>query len=163
MKALVLYRSFYGNTRQVADALARQLGVQGHESIVQDLRQRLPDLQGIDMVLVGAPTRMARVNPRAKGVLGKLRRKGIGARPVAVFDTYGPVPKTPEEYEKSKSWIIPGAAGILQKAARDLGLNVHPETLRCEMQGLKGPLAEHQEEKAVAFVKELLAAMGRPK
>ena len=161
MKALVLYRSFYGNTRRVAEAMGRQIDAQGNESVVQDVRQRLPDLKGIDLVLIGAPTRMARVNLRAIGVLGRLRRGGLGDKPVVVFDTYGPLPKRPEEMDEARKWYIPGAAGILQNAGRKRGLNVHPEALRCEVREMKGPLADGQEEKAVAFVKQILATVGK--
>jgi hypothetical protein len=147
MKGLVLFRSHYGNTKQVADSVARQITSLGHEAIVQDLRQKFPDLQGLDFVLIGAPTRMARVTGKALRVLKWLRKKGFREKPIAVFDTYGPVPTKPEEMEKSRKWLYPGAAGIMQKVAKDQGLNVYPETLRCEVQGLKGPLADHQLEK----------------
>jgi hypothetical protein len=42
--------------------------------------------------------------------------------------------------------------------AKEQGLNVYPETLRCEVQaGMKGPLAEGQLEKATAFTREFLS------
>jgi hypothetical protein len=31
------------------------------------------------------------------------------------------------------------------------------KTLRCEVQGMKGPLQEHEQEKAAAFAKELIS------
>lgn len=60
----------------------------------------------LDLILVGAPTRMARVNGRALSVLKKLRKRGYGEKPVAIFDTYGPVPAAPEELEKSRKAAI---------------------------------------------------------
>ena len=111
MKALVLYRSFHGNTKAVADAIAGELVSLGHEAVVQDLRRRLPDLGSFDCALVGAPTRMARVTGKALRVLKRIAKQGFGEKPVAIFDTYGPVPATPEELEKGRKWIIPGAAG----------------------------------------------------
>lgn len=159
MKALVLYRSYHGNTKQIAEAMSRQIQELGHESSVQDLRRKLPDLQGFDLILIGAPTRMARVNRKALGVLKTLRKRGFGQKPVAIFDTYGPVPTDPEELEKSRPWIIPGAAGIMEKTAKDQGLNVYPKTLRCEVQGLNGPLKEHEQEKAASWAKELIPSV----
>ncbi|MBE3101201.1 MAG: flavodoxin family protein [Firmicutes bacterium] len=38
MKALVLFRSYHGNTKQIAEGIAKELGTQGIETIVQDLR-----------------------------------------------------------------------------------------------------------------------------
>jgi hypothetical protein len=162
MKGLVLFRSHYGNTKQVAESIAQQMTALGQEAIVQDLRQKLPDLQGLDFVMIGAPTRFARVTGKALRVLKQLRKKGFTEKPVAIFDTYGPVPTDPKELEKGRKWLYPGAAGIMQKVAKEQGLNVYPETLRCEVQGgLKGPLADHQLEKAAAFTKEFLLTIAK--
>jgi flavodoxin len=160
MKALVLYRSYHGNTKQVADAMAKELAAQGIESVVQDLRRKLPDLSGFDLILIGSPTRMARVNRKAKRVLKRIRKKGFAQKPIAVFDTFGPIPTDPEELEKGKKWLYPGAAGILYNVAKSQGLNVYPETLRCEVKGLKGPLGNNELAKAASFVKEFLSAAG---
>ena len=157
MKGLVLFISHYGNTKQVAETIVKQITDSGHEAIIQDLRQRLLDLVSFDFIMIGSPTRFARPNGKAVGALKQLRKKGFAEKPVAVFDTYGPVPTNPEELEKARKWLYPGAAGIMQKVAKEQGLNVYPDTLRCEvLGGLKGPLADHQLEKAASFTKEFL-------
>ena len=161
MKALVLYRSYHGNTKQIAEAIAKELGGHGVEPIVQDLRRPLPYLSGIDLIFLGSPTRMARVNRRALRVLKRLRRKGYTEKPVAIFDTYGPIPTKPEELEKGRKWLYPGAAGIMQEKASTLGLNVYSKTLRCEVKGMKGPLAEAELDNAASFIKEFLSAIGK--
>ncbi len=161
MKALILYRSHYGNTKNVAEALAAAIRDSGHEAEVQDLRRRLPDLTGYGAVLVGAPTRMARVTGRAKRVLKGLKKRGFAGR-VAIFDTYGPVPATPEELEKARKWLYPGAAGIMQALGMQLGLNVYAETLRCEVTaGMKGPLKDGELDKASAFARKFISAVGK--
>ncbi len=158
MKGLVLFRSHYGNTEQVADSIAQQITALGHEAVVQDVRQKLPDLQDLDFVMIGSPTRFARADRKALGALKQLRKKGFTEKPVAVFDTYGPVPTDPGELEKSRKWLYPGAAGKMLKMAEEQGLNAYQETLRCEVQGgMKGPLAEHQLEKATSFTEEFLS------
>jgi hypothetical protein len=157
MKALILYRSHYGNTRQVAEALARQIGELGHHSELRDLRRRLPGLRGIDCVLIGAPTRMARATWKARWTLRRLRWKGLGARPLAIFDTYGPLPADAGELEKNRKWFYPGAAGMLQQSAQKLKLNVFPQTLRCLVQEAKGPLLAGEAEKAARFAGEFIA------
>jgi flavodoxin I len=161
MKALILYRSHYGNTRQVAEEIAKQLEAAGHDATVHRLRRRLPRPKGADLVLVGSPTRMARASWRMMRALRRLRRKGIGDKPLAVFDTYGPVPADPGELQKADKWLHPGAAGRLAAKAKELGLNVFPKTLRCEVRGLKGPLKDGELDKIAAFVKELVAAAGK--
>jgi flavodoxin len=158
MKALVLFRSHYGNTKQVAEAIAGQISALGHESIVQDLRRKLPALEGFDFIFIGAPTRMAKVSRKALRVLKRLRKRGYTTKPIAIFDTYGPVPTKPEELEKGRKWLYPGAAGIMQSTAKTLGLNVYPNALRCEVKGMKGPLADRELDKVAAFVREFVSA-----
>jgi flavodoxin len=157
MKGLILFRSHYGNTKQVAESIVKQITAQGHEADVQDVRQKLPDLQDFDFVMVGSPTRFARPDGKALGILKQLKKKGFVEKPVAVFDTYGPVPTSPEELEKTKKWLYPGAAGIMHRVAKEQGLNVYQEILRCEVQGgVKGPLADNQLEKATEFTQEFI-------
>jgi hypothetical protein len=151
MHILVLYRSWYGNTRTVAEAMAERLRSRGHQATVQDLRRPLPGLAAVDGVLIGAPTRMARVTSRAKSVLRALRRRGFGRKPIGIFDTYGPVPKTPEEEKETRRWFEPGAAGILHREAERLGLNVAAESLRCAVMEFKGPIAKGELDKAAGF------------
>jgi hypothetical protein len=158
MHILVLYRSYHGNTRAVADAMAERLRSRGHQATVQDIRQPMPDLAGVDCVLLGAPTRMARVTGRAKSALRTLRRRGFSSKPIAIFDTYGPLPKTPEELEENRKWLEPGAAGILHQKAERLGLNVSAELLRCAVTGANGPLADGELEKAAGFAERFAAA-----
>ena len=157
MKGLVLFISHYGNTKQVAETIVKQITDSGHEAVVHDLRQKLPDLVSFDFVVVGSPTRFARANGKALSALKQLRKKKFTEKPVVIFDTYGPIPTNPEELEKGKKWLYPGAAGIMQRVAKEQGLNVYPDTLRCEMQAYKGPMADHQLEKAASFTKEFLS------
>jgi flavorubredoxin len=161
MRALVLYRTWYGNTKQVAEALARGLQSRGVETVVQDVRQALPDVQSIDMVLDGAPTRIARVNRHSRAVLRKLRARGFGSKPVAVFDTCAVIPTDPAKLKESERWLFPGAVGKLHAAAKDLGLNVYEKTLRCEVNGMEGPLVDGALEKAEAFARDFADASRR--
>jgi flavorubredoxin len=161
MKALILYRSHFGNTRQVAEEIGRRLEATGHQAEACNLRQSIPNLSAFDLVLIGAPTRMARAGWRAMFALRRLRRMGIGTKPLAVFDTYGPVPTDPEKLQESQKWLYPGAAGKLADRARKLGLNVHAQVLRCEVKEMKGPLKEGELEKVASFVNEFAATAGK--
>ena len=161
MRALILYRSYHGNTRDVAEALAAEIIKLGHQAESRDLRRPLPDLRDIDGVLIGAPTRMARVTWRARLALRRLGRKGFADKLLAIFDTYGPLPADPTKLEEDKKWFYPGAAGRMQELAKKLGLNVFAKTLRCLVQGAKGPLQEGELEKAAQFAGEFVAAIDK--
>jgi hypothetical protein len=158
MRILVLYRSWYGNTKAVADAMAERLHALGHEAAVQDVRQRMSDLAAVDRVLIGAPTRFARVSVKAASALRTLRRRGFGDRLIATFDTYGPLPTSPREMEENRKWLEPGAAVILHRKAGRLGLKVFAESLRCAVKEYKGPLADGELEKAALFAERFASA-----
>ena len=55
MRSLVVYESWFGNTRRVAEEIADALAVEGEVDVlsVDDL---LPPLDGIDVIVLGAPT-----------------------------------------------------------------------------------------------------------
>jgi menaquinone-dependent protoporphyrinogen IX oxidase len=158
MEGLVLYRSYFGNTKQIAEAIGKQIAEAGYNQVFRDVREPLPDLSQVAFIFLGSPTRMARVNRKAKKVLKRLKKRSV-KQPVVIFDTYGPVPTDAEELRKAQKWIEPGAAGILMTRAQACGLNVYGKTLRCEVTDLKGPLGEHEVEKAMTFTKEFLTTL----
>jgi hypothetical protein len=157
MNGLILYRSHYGNTKMVADALAAAMVKLGHQAEVRDLRLPLPDLKDIDWALIGAPTRMGRVTWKARWALRRLRWKGFGSKPLGVFDTYGPVSDDPQKSKEDEKWFLPGAAGMLLAGAQRLGLHVFPITLRCQVREWKGPLKEKEPERAARFAGEFIS------
>jgi Flavodoxin len=56
MKAVIIYESMYGNTKTIAEAIARGFG---HGSEVVVVSQARPEsLDGADLVVVGGPTHM---------------------------------------------------------------------------------------------------------
>jgi len=158
MKSVIFYRSHYGNTRAIADVLAREMIAEGHDAVVKDVRDRLPDMRDIDLAMVGSPTRMGRANGRAVRLIKRLRGSGFTGKSIALFDTYGPLPATEAEMEKGRHYIEPGAVGHLRKAAIDQGLPVYDHDLRCEVTGMKGPLKEQDVQKATTFAREFITA-----
>ena len=98
-----------------------------------------------------------KVTRKALRVSKRLRKRGFTQKSIAIFDTYGPVPTKPEELEKSRKWIYPGA-GIIHETAKKLGLTVYPNTLRSEVKGMKGPLADGELAKVEAFVRAFVAS-----
>ena len=159
MKGLVVYQSYYGNTKQVAEAVADECRKSGHSAEAQEVKAKLPDPKAFDFVFVGAPTRMGRGGGKVKRVLKRLVKRGCTKNPVVIFDTCAVLPADPKEREKSLPWVEPGAAGRLHALALRLGLNVYPKTLRCEVTGMKGPLGAQELEKARAFAREFLSGL----
>src|ERR1017187_4714901 len=56
MRALVVYESLFGNTAQVAQAIAEGLSCHGDVEMVE-VSQALPEITGaVDLIVVGGPT-----------------------------------------------------------------------------------------------------------
>lgn len=103
MKAVVVYESWFGNTQQVAEAVADELRRSAEVSLAA-VDDPLPPLQGVDLLVVGAPThahalssagtrrgalqRRGETRPAGRGVRGWLRAlPAVDGRAAAVFDT----------------------------------------------------------------------------
>lgn len=78
MKALVVYESMFGNTRQIAEAVARGLGNHGEVRAVE-VGEAPADLSGYDFLVVGGPTHilgMSRPMTR-KGAADQAQQHGM--------------------------------------------------------------------------------------
>ena len=71
MRAIVIYESMFGNTRRVAEAVARGLARSGEVRLARADEVRPGDLVGADLVVVGAPTHawgLPRTNTRREAM-----------------------------------------------------------------------------------------------
>jgi flavodoxin len=87
MNALVGYYSLYGNTKQVAEAVAEGLAPAGQARTVR-LEELTPaDLAGADLVVMGSPTHYQNLPKAVRPFLEALPRKSLAGKRVASFDT----------------------------------------------------------------------------
>lgn len=87
MRALVVYDSTYGNTENVARAVADGLG--GHHC-VRLLRvgfAQASDLSTIDLLVLGGPTQRRHAGDRLQAFLDRLPRCSLTGLSAAAFDT----------------------------------------------------------------------------
>ena len=82
MKTKVMYHSFTGNTRKVAEAISSAVGVSA-EAITENTRLSEP----IDLLFVGDGIYAGRMSAKTKAFIGSLTSEQVGN--VAVFGTYG--------------------------------------------------------------------------
>jgi hypothetical protein len=148
MRSLVVYESWFGNTRRLAERIAAALGEEGDVEVVS-VDDPLPPLDDLDLVVLGAPThvhglssvRSRRAAIEQHGGAGEI---GIGARGwidrlpagggprMAVFDTRAHKPEL----------LVGSAAHGMARRLRRRGyqLVVEPESFFVE--GTEGPLEE---------------------
>jgi hypothetical protein len=161
MRALVVYESMWGNTRQVAEAVAAGLGaraVEVHEAPVGEF-------YGLDLLVVGGPTHafsMSRSSTRhdavERGAAEGAEDRGIRewlaglpehlAVPVATFDT-----------RSTKVRHLPGSAA--KGAAKALERHHHGRVVDRRsfyVEDIGGPVAEGELARAAAWGAELAGA-----
>ena len=91
MKAVVLYNSRTGNTRQVAIKIAEGLGAEYYNY------KQIPDLKGYDLIVIGSWMMAGRISFAGTRMLKKIVRKSKSEKKIALFFTSG----TPEAIHPS--------------------------------------------------------------
>ena len=109
MKTLVIYDSCFGNTEQIARAMAEALGTA--EGVKIDSLEP-QHLEGVDLLLVGSPTQSFRPTPAIMNWIQSLPTRRLQGVRVAGFDTRIPMDD-------------PGVPGIMRFAVRLIGQRVY--------------------------------------
>ena len=158
MRALVVYDSVFGNTEKIARQIGAALGAAGEVQVLRVSEVPAPLPAGLDLVVVGSPTRKFRPTPAIGGFLKSLAKGGLRGVRAAAFDTR----ICPQD--------IP--AGILRFLVSRLGYAADPIARRLEagggllaapaegfcVRGTEGPLREGELERAAAWARGLRAA-----
>lgn len=86
-KALVVYDSVFGNTEQVAKAIGGALGPHGSIEVLKVDSVKPEQLTGLDLLVVGSPTRGFRPTASTSNLLKAIPDNGLRGVKVAAFDT----------------------------------------------------------------------------
>ena len=124
MNCLIVYDTVYGNTEQVARAIATAFtSAHSVRLIKADQIARL-DAASIDLLIVGGPTHRHRISPPIAVVLKATPRGALKGVKVATFDT---------RYRMAE-WLSGSAASGIARRLRKLGglLQVPPESFFVE-------------------------------
>jgi hypothetical protein len=168
MRSLVVYESWFGNTRQVAEAIADALVAEGDVDVIS-VDDPLPALEHVDLLVVGAPTHvhgLSSLRSRAGAIeqRGRAGEPGVGVRgwidalppvghpPVAVFDTRVHKP----------TLLVGSAARGMARRLRQRGhvLVAEPESFFVE--DTPGPLEDGELERAAAWGRMLASGVIAP-
>lgn len=170
MRALVVYESMFGNTRAVAEAVARGLATRASVDMVEV--GAAPDGidDGIDLVVVGGPTHafsMSRPNTRqsaadqtdaplvstGRGIREWIESAGptLRGRAVATFDT-----------KISKAYLPGSAARSAHKRLRRFGGRLVAPAENFVVLATAGPLAEGEQGRATRWGEHLTTLAGEP-
>ncbi len=127
MNAVVVYDSWYGNTEQIARAIAALLGP---ARVLNSRAFGAVDLAGCDLLVLGSPTHAGGMSVGMRTVIPRLTDDTLHDLAVAAFDT-----RFHQDIEHTGSAAAKIAELLEQKGAR---LVVSPESFF--VGGLTGPL-----------------------
>ncbi|MFH1927274.1 MAG: flavodoxin domain-containing protein, partial [Chloroflexota bacterium] len=87
MKVLTVYDSYFGNTEKIAHAIGNALDAQGDVEVLRVGKVKLEQVTGLELLIVGSPTRGFRPSTPIARFLKGIARNGLVGVKVAAFDT----------------------------------------------------------------------------
>ena len=157
MRSLVVYESWFGNTRHVAEKVAAAIAPESQVELVS-VDEPLPSLIGVDLVVLGAPTHIHGLSS-ARSRKGAIQQRGDGGEPgigardwieqlppppgdsaavVAVFDTRAHKPEL----------LVGSAAHGMARRIQRRGYQLAAEPESFFVEGTSGPLEEGELQRA---------------
>lgn len=154
MKIVVLYDSYFGNTEKIAQTIGQSFGG-GHEvQVVKVSDMTLEQVKGINVLVVGSPTRAFRPTPLITSFLSSIPSGGLKDIKVVAFDTG----IAPQDIKSSFLRFIVKSAGYAAKPIANLlvkkggSLLIPPAGFY--VIGNEGPLKEGELERASSLIKQ---------
>ena len=142
MKTLVVYDSVFGNTKAIAEAIAKEFGSEGKAVHVREAK--VAELSKAELIIVGSPIIAWKPSEGMGVFLSLLPTDSLAGVKAATFDT--------------RVKIFHGdAAGKIAKKLEDCGARIVAKPKFFTVIGKEGPLANGEIEKASLWAKELMS------
>ncbi len=159
MKALIIYDSYFGNTEKIAHAIAAGLAESAEVNTVKVGQLPPNHLAGIDLLVVGSPTRGFSPSDGIKKYLKELPAGSLKSLRVAAFDTGF----SPQKIKEINNILLSTLVKIFGYASKSIaktlvgkgGTLVLPGEIFF-VKASEGPLEEGEPERAVAWGRRLV-------
>jgi flavodoxin len=152
MNVLVIYDSTYGNTEEIAQAIADALADAGSVRLLRANKVQPSDLQDVDLLVVGCPTHKRRPTPAIEAFLHCIATTSLSEVSAAAFDT---------RYRKPRL-LTGSAAGRLAKSLRQAGTDIVAPAESFFVVSREGPLQEGESERAADWARQILDKLEIP-
>ena len=153
MKTLIVYDSYFGNTEKIAQAICDSFDKGSKAEIIKVSECKPEQLKGLDLLIVGSPTRGFRPTEAMTAFLNSLPGDSLMGIKVAVFDTRMKgediKPKILRFIVKLGGYAAKPMADMLVKKGGTLILP--PEGF--SVKGNAGPLKEGEIDRAKTWIK----------
>src|SRR4051812_30612602 len=169
MRALVVFESMFGNTEKVAGAVAHGLQLEGIDTGLVEVGSAPRRLTAdVDLLVVGGPTHafsMSRASTRADAVAkgAAQERASVGLREwldsVVLDTTHVPELAAFDTRVTKVRWLPKAAGPSASRAGRRRGLPPVTKPIGFLVDDIRGPLLEHELERAVDWGRTLGVAL----
>jgi len=147
MKALIVYDSVYGNTEQIARAIAEAITPSNEVKVLRVGEVNPSELTSIDLLIVGSPTHAGRPTPAIQDFLNKVTSPSLQGINVAAFDT---------RISTKLVRVFGYAAGRIAGNLKKKGGTLIASSEGFFVTGSKGPLKEGELERSAGWAKGIL-------
>ena len=153
MKIVVLYDSYFGNTEKIAQTIGQSFDNTHQVKVLKVNTMTLDQLKGVDVFIVGSPTRAFRPTPLITSFLNSIPKDGLKDTKVVAFDTG----VAPLDIKSTFLRFIVKKAGYAAKPIANLlvqkgGTLLVPPT-GFFVTGNEGPLKDGEIERAAFLIK----------
>lgn len=150
---MVIYDSVFGNTAKVAEAIGEALG---NATVINISKVSRADLESLDILFVGSPTRAFRPTPAMMTFLKGLDRNALDGVKAAAFDTRIKIDQTTPGFLCIMIKLFGYADAKIAKALTKAGADLALESDGFGVTGTEGPLTEGELERAKEWAKGIL-------
>lgn len=154
MKILVAYDSYFGNTQKIAEAVAGGFAPHHSVEITRISELKPAQLQGVELLVVGSPTRAFNASDATRAFLKLLPPAALRGIKVAAFDTRIDAAKGPGILRFLAGIFgyaaVPIANGLAKKGGSPVGVPAG-----FFVKASEGPLEEGELDRAAAWARTL--------
>jgi flavodoxin len=158
MKVLIVYDSYFGNTEKIARTIAQVLESRSNVTTCRACEVKLDQLEGLDYLLVGSPTRGFSPSNATKAFLKTIPASALNGVKTAAFDTRISTKDINNFFLNILVPIFGYAAEPVSKQLVQKGGTLAGSPQGFFVKESEGPLKEGEIERAIAWTETLIKA-----
>lgn len=158
MKAIIVYDSVFGNTEKIAKAIGDSIDSQNNVEVLRIDDMKLEKLEGINLLIVGSPTRAFRPTKAIADFLINIPANYIKGANAAAFDTRVSTTDVNSRMLNGLVKIFGYAAKPIAEKLQKKGGNLIASPEGFFVKDSQGPLKEGEIERAADWAKSLIKA-----
>ncbi|MEA3422774.1 MAG: flavodoxin domain-containing protein [Bacillota bacterium] len=155
MNILIVYDSYFGNTKEIAYMIAGELEEGNEMKIVKADNVEKEDMNDIDLLVIGSPTRAFKPSPKITKFMKQIEYGRLNGVKVAVFDTRISKEDTNLKILKGMIKIFGYAANPMAKFLAKKGGEIVMEPIGFYVADTEGPIKDGEKDRLIQWIGEI--------